>query len=96
MSRLPARRLPSMERTVVVCELTGPADVAVVDALARLQLVARRRGLRCDVRVEGPELIGLLDLLGLRGALGQPVGQAEACEQRPIVEEMVDVDDAAL
>ena len=93
MSRLLVRRLPSMERTVVVCELTGPLDLTVLDAIARLVLTARRRGLRCELRSTEP---GLLCLTGLEEALGQPVGQTEAREERSVVEEVVDVDDAPL
>lgn len=80
-------------RTVVVCELVGAADLDVVDALARLQLVARRSGMRCEVQVAGEQLCGLLDLTGLAQALLQPVGQPEPREQPGRVEEVVQVDD---
>ncbi|MCU1451165.1 MAG: hypothetical protein JWP02_3335 [Acidimicrobiales bacterium] len=50
--------------------LSGPPDLGIVDALARLQLAARRLG--CAVRVFGAcdELRELLDLAGLRQLLG--------------------------
>ena len=46
-----------------------PADLAVVDCLARLQLAARRAG--CTVRLldPDPELLELLDLAGLTEVL---------------------------
>lgn len=56
-------------------------DLAVVDALARLQLAAMRRG-RC-MRLCEPtsELCGLLALIGLSSALGvEPGRQAEVGE----------------
>lgn len=91
MSPAAAGRLPFMERTVVVCELRGPLDLTLVDALARLVLVARRRGLRCELRVDDP---GLLELTGLCAALLQPVRQPEPREEGCRVQEVVQVDDA--
>ena len=55
----------------VVCdvgELTVP-DVSTVDALARLGLVARRRGLEVRLSRASPRLIELLALTGLLGVL---------------------------
>ena len=80
------------ERTVIVCELQGAVDLCVVEALARLQLVARRRGVRVHVQVLGKELAALLELTGLDPALGQPRREAEAGEERSVVEEVVQVD----
>jgi hypothetical protein len=53
--------------TVAVAGLA--ADVATVDALARLALVARRSA--CEVRLRGasPELLKLVELGGLAGVL---------------------------
>jgi ABC-type transporter Mla MlaB component len=50
----------------------GRVDVGVVDALARLQLAARRHG--CSIRLEdaSDELAGLVRLCGLSGVLGDP------------------------
>jgi len=47
---------------------TSPPDLSVVDALARLQLRARRS--RCTIRVlnPSPELVELLALVGLTGS----------------------------
>ena len=80
------------ERTVIVCELQGAADLCVLDALARLQLVARRRGVRVQVQVLGEGLAALLELTGLDPALREPGWQAEAREERSVVEEVVQVD----
>ena len=69
--------------------VTGPADLALVDALARLHLAARRSG--AVVRVQaGGELAGLLALCGLGG---EPDRQPEVDEQLG-ADEVVDVGDA--
>ncbi|MFI8961240.1 STAS domain-containing protein [Streptomyces sp. NPDC053493] len=59
--------LEAAEPGLVVCEVGGlaRADLAAVDALARLRLAARRRGHRLVFRGAGPELRGILDLVGL-------------------------------
>lgn len=46
-----------------------PPDLSLIDALARLQLVARRRGSRVCVRHASAEMYGLLRLCGLTDAL---------------------------
>ena len=48
----------------------GCADLPLVDALAQLQLAARRRGHRMRLRDATDDLRGLLDLVGLGDALG--------------------------
>ncbi|WSR01309.1 STAS domain-containing protein [Streptomyces sp. NBC_01210] len=55
------------EVTEVICDLGGLThpDLAAVDAVARLQLTARRLGGRIRLRDTGPELRALLDLVGL-------------------------------
>lgn len=57
----------------IVCELSGTIDLSVVDALARLQLTARRRGVQLRVRVNSTEaeLKALLCYLGLAGAIAK-------------------------
>jgi hypothetical protein len=50
---------------LVLAVLSGPADAAVVDALARLALVARRHGLALRVRCDEGPLRPLLHLCGL-------------------------------
>jgi ABC-type transporter Mla MlaB component len=51
----------------VYCDIGGLTQVnlATVDALARLHLVARRRRSRLRLRNAGPELLALLELVGL-------------------------------
>lgn len=68
----------------VVVEVSGDVDLRVVDALARLQLAARRSGATLVVRG-----CALLELAGLV----EVIGQAEAGEERLGVEEVVDVGD---
>lgn len=59
---------------VVVCAVDGVTrpDVATVEALARLRLTARRHGRQLTVGGAGPELIRLIDLLGLTDLLDPP------------------------
>ena len=79
----------------VICDVRGAADLGVVNALAHLQLVARRLDAYLRVRTTGEDLASLLELTGLEAAvpaLSEPGGQAEAGEQRG-VEEVVDVRD---
>ena len=84
----------------VVCDVQGMPDLSVVDALARLQLTARRFDRRVRVRSAGPDLRGLLALTGLQLAVpgllspggSELGGQPEAGEQRG-VEEVVHVHD---
>lgn len=51
----------------VFCDVGALAQVnlAAVDALARLHLTARRHGSRLRLRNAGPDLLALLDLVGL-------------------------------
>jgi ABC-type transporter Mla MlaB component len=56
--------------TELACDVTGvEPDAVTVDALARLQLGARRHG--CTVRLQGasPELLALVAFMGLRDVL---------------------------
>lgn len=78
------------------------ADAVAVDALARLQLVARRLGRRLVLLRASPELRDLLAFVGLREALPcAPVlrvearGQPEEREERVRVEEEREPDDPA-
>ena len=55
---------------IVVCDVSGvPVDAVTVDALARLQLAARRHGCQVRLRNASPELLDLLALMGLRDVL---------------------------
>jgi ABC-type transporter Mla MlaB component len=73
LSRLSEQIGALLERTgaeVALCDVTAiDPDAVSVDALARLQLVARRRG--CQARLLGAstELIELLGFIGLRDVL---------------------------
>jgi hypothetical protein len=69
----------------------GRVDLAAVDALARLQLAAHRQGCTVWLRHACPDLIQLLELVGLAGVL-QVGRQAEGLEQGG-VEEVVVPDD---
>ncbi|MFI1398993.1 STAS domain-containing protein [Streptomyces sp. NPDC020681] len=53
--------------TEVICDVGGLSrpDLAAVDALARLQLTARRLGCRISLRGADAELRALLELVGL-------------------------------
>jgi ABC-type transporter Mla MlaB component len=56
--------------TLAYCDVSSvPADAVTVDALARLQLAARRRGSLVRLRNASPELRGLVALMGLTDVL---------------------------
>jgi predicted methyltransferase MtxX (methanogen marker protein 4) len=64
-------------------------DLALVDALARLQLDARRRGGRLRLRNVTDELRGLLELVGLADVLAvEPRREPELGEQLGVDEVM--------
>ncbi len=70
-------------------------DAVTVEALARLQLTARRRGSKVRLRDASPELCDLLEFMGLSDVLLSPRsvgsgGQAEQREQAGGVEEEAD------
>ncbi|MFI2375231.1 STAS domain-containing protein [Streptomyces sp. NPDC018964] len=79
---------------VVVCDVAGlgPAGLAAVNLLARLQLTARRSGGRIRLRDPSPALCALLDLVGLRF---ETEGQPEQREPPLGVEETVEPGDPA-
>jgi len=61
---------PTSNSFVVVCNASGlAADATTVDALARLQLAARRRGWQVRMRDASAELLGLIALMGLEDVL---------------------------
>jgi hypothetical protein len=82
----------------IVCDVGALApDVTTVDALARLQLTAQRRGR--ELRLEGAtrELAELLAFLGLDDVLPvEPRGQAEEREEGLGVEEERELDEPAV
>jgi len=72
-------------------------SLAVVDALARLQLSLRRRGTRLRLLDPPPELAELIRFAGLAEALGlEPGRQPEEREERLGVEEEGQLGDAAV
>ncbi len=75
---------PDGTRRVVLLTGEGPPGVAVVGALARIQLGVRRAGGAMWLEDVSAALGELLDLAGLRREMG---GQAEGGEQAPGVQE---------
>jgi anti-anti-sigma regulatory factor len=72
------------------------ADVAAVDALARLTLAARQAGFELRLLHASAELTCLIELTGLAGVLRvEPGGQPEEREQGLGVEEEGQLDDPA-
>jgi hypothetical protein len=57
-------------RSTIVCDVGSfPPDAAAIDALARLQLTAKRLGLELRLRHASTELEDLLAFAGLRDVL---------------------------
>jgi len=55
---------------VALCDVTGvQCDAVTVDALARLQLAARRHGCQVRLRHASDELLDLIAFMGLRDVL---------------------------
>ena len=88
---------------VIVCDVRElAADARSIDALARLQLTARRLGRRIRLHRMSPELDALLSFCGLADVvggggpalLGRCLRQPEERKQPRGVEERVDRDDA--
>ena len=62
--------LEASRAAVVFCDVSGVEPEAIaVDALARLQLGARRHGCRVHLRGASAELRELVDFMGLRDVL---------------------------
>jgi ABC-type transporter Mla MlaB component len=87
---------------VAICDVAGltDADLATVDDLARLQLIARRLGITLELHDAPRELRELLDFAGLRDVVRCPEplpvevrGQAEQREEPRRVEEEADPGD---
>lgn len=78
---------------VVVARIAARPDLAVVDALARLQLAAGRLGCSVRLRDPSPQLLELLELVGLADVIAGPadlsldaVREAEGGEQLGVQE----------
>ena len=62
--------LQADEARLAVCDVRGvEPDAVTVDALARLQLAARRRGCRVRLRNASPALLDLVAFMGLTEVL---------------------------
>jgi anti-anti-sigma regulatory factor len=83
--------------TPIVVDVSAfPPDAVTVDALARLQLAARRAGRRLQLRDASDELQKLIAFVGLDRVLRvEPGREAEEREQRLGVEEERELDDPA-
>jgi hypothetical protein len=75
--------------TGIICDVSALApDAGSVDALARLELLAKREGVALRLRKASPELQELLRLCGLGDVLRlEVVRQPEEREERVRVEE---------
>jgi gamma-glutamyl:cysteine ligase YbdK (ATP-grasp superfamily) len=72
------------------------AELGMVDALARLQLAARRSGYEIAVTDAPSDLLELIELAGLSEALGvEPLRQIEQREERLGIEEERELPDSA-
>jgi hypothetical protein len=84
----------SVPTTVVLDVSTLAPTVSTIDALARFQLAARRRGQRLQLRQASDELRRLIAFAGLGDVLRvEPRRQPEEREQRLGVEEERELDD---
>jgi ABC-type transporter Mla MlaB component len=62
--------LEGRDADVALCDARGiEPDAVTIDALARLQLAARRHGCQVRLRNASPELLELLDFMGLTDVL---------------------------
>ncbi|MGW7067707.1 STAS domain-containing protein [Streptomyces sp. NPDC054855] len=89
--------LQATDADVLVCDAAGvgPPVLAAIDALARLQLTARRAGGRIRVRNAAPALRELLHLVGLPIEV-EVDRQAEQREPPGCVQEAVEARDPPL
>ena len=73
------------------------AELGIVDALARLQLAARRSGYEVAVTEAPSDLLELIELAGLADVLRvEPLRQTEQREERLGVEEERELPDSAV
>ena len=85
-----------MVEIVIPCDVAWIArgDVHAVDALARLQLAAKRRGCSLVLRNASRDLAELVGLMGLADVLAvEPRRQIEQREERLGVEEERELDE---
>ncbi len=66
------RLLEQGRGATALCDVSGvDPDAVTVDALARLQLAARRHGCQVRLRHASPELLELLAFMGLRDVIAE-------------------------
>ena len=64
--------LRASRAAAALCDVAGvQPDAVTVDALARLQLGARRHGCEVRLRNASPALLDLVDLMGLTDVIGE-------------------------
>ena len=79
LCRRVCRLLERTGATLALCDVNGvAADAVAVDALARLQLAARRRGAQVRLRGASQELVSLIAFLGLEDVVAEASPRAEA------------------
>jgi ABC-type transporter Mla MlaB component len=100
LCKLLRAKLEGNRAPAVICDVgaIGDPDAVTVDALARLQLTARRLGRQLRLRHACDELRDLLALMGLTDVVplaggAQPGGEPEEREQARGVEKRVDPGD---
>jgi hypothetical protein len=89
--------MPAVPPRTIICDVGAvDPDVHAIDALARLQLAARRLGMEVRLRHASRELQELVAFAGLRDVLRvEAGGQAEQGEERVGVEEERELDNPA-
>jgi hypothetical protein len=89
--------MPAACKRTIICDVGATApDVHAIDALARLQLAARRLGMEVRLRHASRELQELVAFAGLHDVLRvEAGGQAEQGKERVGVEEERELDNPA-
>ena len=89
--------MPAAPLRMIICDVGAVVpDVHAIDALARLQLAARRLGMEVQLRHASRELQELVAFAGLRDVLRvEAGGQPEQREERAGVEEERELDNPA-
>jgi hypothetical protein len=89
--------MPGAAPRTIICDVGAlDPDVHTIDALARLQLAARRLGMEVQLRQASRELQELVAFAGLRDVLRvEASGQPEEREERAGVEEERELDNPA-
>jgi anti-anti-sigma regulatory factor len=74
--------------TLVVCDVGGLVrpNTATIDALCRIRLAARRQGCRLRLRLASPDLLDLLDLVGLCEVVDEASGHDQSRPDGSVLE----------